>query len=280
MYPVGCGIGPATRVAADSAVTIDPISHGGSALHARGDSGYLPGRMADKQTPLILEALARAAAEPAGVSPYASKAETGLFPNTAIGKAAAKRCLDEQMLQTLPANGTRRELCTITDRGLRHLAEQGSPKTILEDFVRVIEDRRGQVEELLQTAGRMARNLEGLQTALAAVLPRVESARLTAPVNRITESFPNGADLGAAILTHLTDWRSDAARDCPLPELYRAVACGRGECSIGRFHDALRQLHDAGRIYLHPWTGPLYALPEPGYALLAGHNVAYYASAR
>jgi hypothetical protein len=42
----------------------------------------------------------------------------------------------------------------------------------------------------------------------------------------------------------------------------------------------LRLLYDAGRIYLHPWTGPLYAVPEPTFALLVGHNVAYYASLR
>ena len=49
--------------------------------------------------------------------------------------------------------------------------------------------------------------------------------------------------------------------------------------TIGAFHDCLRQLHADGSIYLHPWTGPLYALPEPAYALLVGHGVAYYASA-
>jgi hypothetical protein len=42
----------------------------------------------------------------------------------------------------------------------------------------------------------------------------------------------------------------------------------------------LRSLHDRERIYLHPWTGPLYALPEPAFALLIGHEVAYYASLR
>ena len=31
------------------------------------------------------------------------------------------------------------------------------------------------------------------------------------------------------------------------------------------------------QVYLHPWTGPLYALPEPAFALLVGHEVAYYA---
>jgi hypothetical protein len=39
-------------------------------------------------------------------------------------------------------------------------------------------------------------------------------------------------------------------------------------------------LHDREQVYLHPWTGPLYAMPEPAFALLIGHEVAYYANLR
>jgi hypothetical protein len=65
-----------------------------------------------------------------------------------------------------------------------------------------------------------------------------------------------------------------------LPELYRSLSTREDPPTIGAFHDALRELVAAHRIYLHPWTGPLYALPEPTCALLVGHNIAYYASAR
>jgi hypothetical protein len=50
--------------------------------------------------------------------------------------------------------------------------------------------------------------------------------------------------------------------------------------TIGHFHDTLRQLHEEEKIYLHPWSGPLYEIPEPPYAVLIGHEVAYYASTR
>ena len=53
-----------------------------------------------------------------------------------------------------------------------------------------------------------------------------------------------------------------------------------GLCGIGEFHDCLRQLYADGTITLPAWTGPLYALPEPQYALLIGHGIAYYASLR
>jgi hypothetical protein len=62
--------------------------------------------------------------------------------------------------------------------------------------------------------------------------------------------------------------------------LYRRAQAAAPGLTIGAFHDALRRLRDAGSIHLHPWTGPLYALPEPPLALLVGHEIAYYASIR
>lgn len=77
----------------------------------------------------------------------------------------------------------------------------------------------------------------------------------------------------------LQRWQqSGVSDDCPLPQLYRQICPAIPDMTIGRFHDELRRLHDFGQIYLHPWTGPLYEVPEPAYALLVGHLVAYYAS--
>ena len=90
---------------------------------------------------------------------------------------------------------------------------------------------------------------------------------------------PQAAD--NAVLAHLSAWHdSGALEDCPLPELYHRCAADVLGMSIGAFHDSLRQLERDGRLYLHPWTGPLYDLPEPPFALLVGHEIAYYASAR
>ncbi len=65
-----------------------------------------------------------------------------------------------------------------------------------------------------------------------------------------------------------------------MPELYRQAQGRLPRLTIGQFHDVLRRLYNEGQVYLHPWTGPLYDLPEPPQALLVGHEVAYYASLR
>jgi hypothetical protein len=93
-------------------------------------------------------------------------------------------------------------------------------------------------------------------------------------------AVPQPTDLSAEILARLGNWSGSAEDDCPLPKLFHSLKTYKPQPTIGEFHDCLRRLHAEGAIYLHPWTGPLYALPEPALALLAGHNIAYYASIR
>jgi hypothetical protein len=84
-----------------------------------------------------------------------------------------------------------------------------------------------------------------------------------------------------AALEHLAQRRGPAAlADCPLPELYRIAQQSTPGLTIGQFHDGIRHLYDRQEIYLHPWTGPLFELPEPTVALMVGHEIAYYASLR
>ncbi len=250
--------------------------------------------MADKPTQLLLDALAAAAADPAGLPLFKAKGEPGLFPATAAGKPVAQKALADGLLALVPATGLRpgRETAGITPRGLDALAAHASPKQVLEDFVRAVERREADVRSLATETGRLADAFAGLKATLAAILPRVtadrpgvngrhpqESAGMPATV---TAPPRGGVDLVGPILARLSDWAASAAagQDCPLPDLFRSLSTLADPPTIGTFHDCLRALADAHRVYLHPWTGPLYTLPEPEYALLSGHNVAYYASGR
>lgn len=258
--------------------------------------------MADKLTQQIVEALNKAAAEPAGLPLFTSKSEPGLFATSA--KPAAQKCLSERLLhavRTETKSKSPRELYAPTEAGWEFLLAAVNPKQVLEDFVRVLEERQDQVSELLDTARRMAESLHGLKDAVARVLPQVTVNRIPAgrdlersevPVmihsasrfqgtTAVLEAPPT-TDLAEVILARLADWSSsaNAGEDCPLPELFRSLSTREPQPSLGEFHDCLRKLHAGGSIYLHPWTGPLYELPDPTCALLVGHGVAFYASSR
>ena len=247
--------------------------------------------MADKSTRLLIDALTRAAADPAGLALYASKSERGLFPATTPGRTAADRAKADGLLLVVPsdANGrSAREMCMLTDAGLRYLTQTASPRQVLEDFVRVLEDRQTQASELAESVRLMADGLQAIRTAVEQVLPRLTEHPVIngAPMNGVlAPSRPKVTaatdDLIADVKARLAEWHAAAgsAHDCPLPDLYRKLESAN-MVSVGSFHDALRQLHDDHQIYLHPWTGPLYALPEPAFALMVGHEVAYYASIR
>jgi hypothetical protein len=264
--------------------------------------------VADKLSQQITDALGRAAADPGGLPLFAGKGEAGLFP--AAAKPAAQKCLADGLVRAVRTD-TRgrapRDLYALTDAGWDYLLAAVNPKQVLEDFVRVLEARQGEVGDLLASARRMADSLHGLREAVARVLPQVTASRVREPRPPVPSPTRGGgtgetppdwcplpasggepgggvceATLADAVVAQLSRWAGTAAagEDCPLPELYRRLAADDPAPSIGAFHDGLRELHAAGAVYLHPWTGPLYALPEPAYALLIGHGVAYYASIR
>src|SRR5204862_5854277 len=74
-----------------------------------------------------------------------------------------------------------RDLYALTEPGWEFLLAQVNPKQVLEDFVRVLEARQGEVGELLDVARRMADSLQGLKDAVSRVLPAVSEARVHIP---------------------------------------------------------------------------------------------------
>lgn len=235
--------------------------------------------MADRSTPLLLEGLSRAVAEPAGLPLVASRATPGLFTNTSASKQAAQRGKDEGLLRvvrTETRGKSTQEVCAITEKGLAYLLHQVSPRQVLEDFVRALQSRQAQTGELLDVAHRMREELDALRTMAEKVLQQVQQPTANGHASdHGPEPWP------MRVLEFLTHWQtSGTAEDCALPALFAQAQAAAPRLTIGQFHDGLRRLHDQEQIYLHPWTGPLYEIPEPSYALLVGHEVAYYASIR
>jgi hypothetical protein len=242
--------------------------------------------VADRSSALLISALTRAAADADGVPLHGKKDQPGLFPTTALGKQTAQRYCDEGYFSQVPhegGNGRSAPLCTITDKGMKYLLGQASPRQVLDDCVRILEAREGQLAQLLISARKMQAGLESLRGTVAGVL-----AKMDAPVGDLKALFAefrrdkpptDSADPSPAVVAALERWASSGAQDdCPMPDLYRQVEAACKGVTIGSFHDAMRRLHASNQVYLHPWTGPLYEIPEPPYALLVGHEIAYYAS--
>jgi hypothetical protein len=281
--------------------------------HARDDLRQpKEGTMADKLTPLILIGLSRAAAA-AGLPLHGSRTAPGLFPTSAAGKQAAQKCCDDGYLAAVPtepaaaptpaegggtATAVRKKtapaLFTITDAGLNFLLAQVSPKQVLEDFLRTLQARQGELAELCQLTRQALAATEALHGCVTRALDQL-TAPCGAPGSNLKALFrsflaeprPDTAppaaapDIDPCVLAELQRWQqSGASEDYPLPQLYRHAAEHKSGLTIGQFHDALRRLRDSSKVYLHPWTGPLYDLPEPSHALLSGHGVAYYASVK
>jgi hypothetical protein len=234
--------------------------------------------LADKSTPLILEALSRAAAEPAGLSLYAGRGARGLFASSAAARQAAQRCKAEGLLQLVRTETRGKsvtEVCAITEKGLAYLLAQTSPKQVIEDFLRALDARQEQLSSVLDSVRQVQSSLEAIRALAERLAPNA-----TLPVGPLPSANGSGS-WQSEIAGHLSRWHDTGANsDCPLADLYRHALKSAPHLTIGQFHDFLRKLHDEERIYLHPWTGPLCDLPEPSLALLIGHEIAYYASIR
>jgi DNA-binding PadR family transcriptional regulator len=238
--------------------------------------------LADKSSRMLIDALTRASLEPDGALLLSSKVEEGLFPPTSVAKRIADRCKEEGLLEVVrldQAGKKSREIALITDKGRELLKESANPQQLLEDFLRLLERREEQISSLQQQVTSLYQSIRATHEMLGQYLPDMVKLPPKA-VQTLPETIaeePKPVDIKQRILGHLSNWQKpgDAIRDCPLPQLFQAIGNG---CTIGQFHDELRGLDKLKKITLHPWTGPLYLLPMPAFALLIGHQIAYYAS--
>ncbi len=243
--------------------------------------------MGDKCNQLILEALTAGVAEPAGVPLFGNKGKPGLFPMTLPARQAAQRCKDEHYIRVVGSEKRGKsevELCAITEDGLAFLLSQVSPKQVLGELVQALQAREQQIGSLVTAVQQTQAGLDQLRTLVEKVLHSLGSSSPGVstngtPKHHTEATTDNGLVEGA--MRQLLRWHeTHATEDCSLPELYRQLREGSALLTVGEFHDGLRRLHDEGRIYLHPWTGPLYDIPEPSLALMVGHEIAYYVSIR
>jgi len=256
--------------------------------------------MPDKSQQLIVDALNRAVAAGSGISLFGGRTGAGLFASTGPGKKAAQQCKELGYLQVLRSETkgkTTSEICAISERGLAFLLAEQNPKQVLEALILALHDQRLQVDQIASALQTNQENLQTLKATAERVLLQFQQPSSYTPPSPIPLSSggregrsdghtANGNGNGKAscasdVLERLTHWHNAGALgDCPIPHLHRGVVDKHPHITVGQFHDVLRQLNESQKIYLHPWTGPLYEIPEPRLALMVGHEIAWYVSLR
>jgi hypothetical protein len=226
----------------------------------------------EPSTELLTEGLARLKGSLDGLALVAGKNHAGAFPNTALGKQAAKHCQERGLVRPLRRALSGRvpiELFALSVGGDAWLTEHAAPRLALQHLAAALAQRSEQIGAFIDECRAQTEQLGSLRCWIEGLLSE----------QRENESRREPLPGEAEILSALEEWRArHPLKDCALPELYRQIEIPG--LSVGRFHDACRKLLERGRIYVHPWTGPLYEMPEPGLAFLTGHEIGYYASLR
>ena len=222
--------------------------------------------MADQQI-IILHALSFAL-ESAGVcSLFNKKGVQGLCPLSASGKLAAKYCFEMRLLKVVEQSTKPfTEMVKITRLGIRAVLEGIKIDRLLENAATIIESPTE--KSVINPANDDMAFYQSLEKVAGSI-----ALKLGAP---LSEEFSSPAK---QIFILLKEW-SDSGRagDCQLYYLYQHLSPLCPGITPGAFHDALRNLRQKKLIELHPWTGPLYEIPKPELALMAGHEIACYAS--
>jgi hypothetical protein len=245
----------------------------------------------EKVTQALLEALRLALAAGAEQRLYRSGKLDGLFPSRAgAAGEAAQQALRANLLEVVRTEARGKvelDWVRLTPAGVDYLHEHESPVAALHELRAALRANQQAVplwlgemhgtlrevgERLSGDAGRWERRLSALERRVDEALRRLEAASpLLAP--EVAEAHPWAVDA----LNYLDRRRAGgAADDCPLPELFAAVARHHPGLSVPAFHEGLRKLHERRALLLRPADDPA-ELTQAEYALRIGANVLYYA---
>jgi hypothetical protein len=252
---------------------------------------------------LILEALERAMADPTPRKLHGTKANPGIFlTSSAAAKAAAQLAIERGLIAACGEQRTKSKvtpLYGLAPAGIGYLLEHDPLRQLLAatqdavsrlariaaDCQQSLTSVQHQTVRLQEVVQRASMRLEppDVEKLLAAAQPAVRAA--TAQDGSGATGVRSGpASAGATdepladgMLQHVQQHRRQSPlRPLDLPQLFRLAHARHPELTLGRFHDVLRRLSDAGRIRLSPFTQAMYQLPEPQCAMIVGREIMYY----
>jgi hypothetical protein len=246
--------------------------------------------MSDRVTEVLVAALKQALEDPSAERRlYKSGKLEGLFPGrSGIGGEAAARGLADGLFEVVRAETKGKTVIDwvrLTPRGVEYLNNCESPARALHGLRDILRTNQqaipawlADMQATLQAIDdRLATDAQKWMQRLDAIARRVEETlrRLdaAAPPPDLAEAYPWAADA----LQYLDRRRGGGAGgDCPLPELFNALAREHAELSVGVFHEGLRRLRERRSVRLVPAQGT--DLTQPEFALLDRGLVLYYAA--
>lgn len=214
------------------------------------------------QEELITIGLKKALEYPQGLELLNRRGVPGAFSNSPPGKQAGQLALSQGLIakhgySPVPA----RQMICITPKGVEWVV-----------------DAMGIAKLLEQAASFLAQSQACSSTSMNPDSPWQRSAKALAEILPPPVQSHSTRIASERILVFLKLWAEEGrVGDCPLPTLFRHVQQAALDVTLGEFHDILRSHRAAKLLELHPWTGPLYELPDPAIALMVGHEICYYA---
>ncbi len=246
----------------------------------------------DRVTEILMTALKEALLDPSSEHRlYRSGKLEGLFPGKIgfSGEAAAQALRDGllEIARTETKGKTVLDWVRLTARGVDFVHEQESPVAALHelrDLLRAnqraipvwLDDMRAGLaafdQRLALDTQKWMQRLDALTLRVDAALKHLEAAKPLIPPE-LASSQPWVVDA-----VNYLDRRHDggAPEDCPLPELFNALARQHPGLSIGAFHEGLKRLSERRVVQLSPAMG-LLNLSQPEFALLRDGEVLYFA---
>lgn len=247
---------------------------------------------ADRTLATLLDALRQALSASSEQRMHRNGKLSGLFPSRGgVSAEAAARAIRDGLLEvvrTEEKGKTVIEWVRLTPPGVNFLHEHESPRRALEELRELLSAagkavpvRQAEMQQELRTlAERLSADSQRWLEHIGALRQRVEESlrRLESAVPRVSDRLAAEVPWAADALGYLERRHENGASgECPLPELFAAVADGRADFSVAAFHDGLRRLGDRGLLRLLPFAAPPDELPQPEYALLDGATMLYYA---
>ena len=246
---------------------------------------------ADKIIDTLLDALKQALAVPCEHRLFRSGKLPGLFPSRAgVHAEGAARALRDGLLEVVRTEAKGKtviEWVRLTPHGTEFVNEQESAVRALDELKRELKATQDGVpawlaelrrdvqnfgNRLTEEVQRVMTRLDGLTRRVEETLRRMETSVPSLPAGMETE-VPWVHD-ALAYLDHRKS--AQAPGECPLPELFEALARERPDFSVTAFHEGLRRLQERRAARLLPFEANPAELPQPEYALPDGARLYYY----